>query len=361
MASAKFLSRIASPARKEGSSSGLGQLASLLRFYHHWKLLITVVMPPASTRPLLASRSLWNPSLLRQDAARTWPLQTVRYVSRESMRNSMRRESQQAMKQGGAGVSIGEMRKESITEFYKNSGGPFFPCTFVSLPLSQVSTGQIPAYYFQRWKAWAADVLAVLSFKLRSMEGWTTRPRFKVRRGKIVPTGQALHREVMQAFAAGDKPTIQRLCVAAYANKLISTIEKRTPRERTRFEFVKYTRPLFYPKLMTYRLTDIADLGEQSLLEQAVVGISSTQKAWKEDAASGQVIAGTLKVQDKIEYVVLTRYTNAETFESGEWRVWGTTSGTTLEGYHAEVKSLEQEQASQAGWDKKDAQTKGRA
>lgn len=119
---------------KKGPSSGLGQLASLLRFYHPWKLLITIVMPPSSTRPLLASRSLWSPSLLRPDAARTWSLQTVRYVSRESMRNSMRRESQQAMKQGGGGVSIGEMRKESITEFYKNSGGPFFPCWFYRKP-----------------------------------------------------------------------------------------------------------------------------------------------------------------------------------------------------------------------------------
>jgi protein MBA1 len=228
------------------------------------------------------------------------------------------------------------------------------PGTFVTLPLSQVpkTPREFFKYYYLSYKVWATDFLSMAIFKLKSMKTWRSRPQWQLRRSQIAPTATSLYRQVLEAFAAGDEKTLQRLCVGQFSSKLVSAIEKRSPQEVTKFELLKQTNTLHYLKLMTYRVTEISSL-EEPLVEQAIVALSSRQKVWKEDKKGGNIIPGSLKFKDMLEYVVLSRATNTETWQTGQWRVWGTTTATTLEDYEADQKTIEESQKAKAGWDKK--------
>lgn len=194
--------------------------------------------------------------------------------------------------------------------------------------------------------------MTVLQYKLKSMPNWTTRPKWKARRGKIAPTAKAMYREVLEAFAAGDKKTIERLCVPDFAKKLINAIERRSNKETVSFELVKYTKPMFYPRLMSHQIHQINPMDKTTATEQAVVAISSQQQASRHDAKTGEIVPGSLRIQDKIEYVVLSRATSETTFTAEPWRVWGTTVGTTLETHLMEKDAVEKEQIQRAGWNK---------
>lgn len=199
-------------------------------------------------------------------------------------------------------------------------------------------------------KHWLICATSVLNFKLKSMPNWTTRPKWKARRGKIAPTAKAMYREMMEAFAAGDKATLNKICLGAFAKTLNAAIDRRDPKERVRFEVVKYNKGLFYPKLMSHQIHEVNPFDKTLMTEQAVVGIASTQQLSKVSAVTGQTIPGSLKLQDKIEYVVLSRQANQKTFETTPWRIWGTTSVTTLDAYLREKAVIDKEQARRAGW-----------
>lgn len=185
------------------------------------------------------------------------------------------------------------------------------------------------------------------------MPNWTTRPKWKARRGKIAPTAKIMYREMLEAFAAGDKKTIQKVCLPSFAKKLNAAIDRRSPRETVRFEIVKYTKPMSYPRLMSHQIHQINPYEKNSSTEQAVVAISSQQQASRHDASTGEIVPGTLRIQDKIEYVVLTRQASEKTFTSEPWRIWGTTTATTLESHIHEQAVIEKEQVKRAGWDDK--------
>lgn len=182
------------------------------------------------------------------------------------------------------------------------------------------------------------------------MPNWTTRPKWKARRGKIAPTAKAMYREMLEAFAAGDQAAITRLCLPQFAKKLNSAIERRDPRQQVDFELVKYTKGLFYPWLMSHQIHQVNPHDKTLVTEQAVVGISSRQQLSRRDIATGAVIPGSLRIQDKIEYVVLSRQASSTTFVAEPWRIWGTTSATTTETYLEEQRVIDKEQAKRSGW-----------
>lgn len=224
--------------------------------------------------------------------------------------------------------------------------------TFVSLPVSRYpkSPSDFAQYHWNRMRHWLISAMSVLNFKLKSMPNWTTRPKWKARRGKIAPTAKAIYREMLEAFAVGDKVTINKICLTEFSKKLCAAIDRRDPKERVRFEVVKYNKPLFFPKLLSHQIHQVNPYDKVMVTEQAVVAISSTQQASKYNAVTGETVPGTLKLQDKVEYVVLSRQANQKTFESSPWRIWGTTSATTLESYLEEKAVIDKEQARRAGW-----------
>ncbi|KAG6033793.1 hypothetical protein E4U41_006800, partial [Claviceps citrina] len=118
-----------------------------------------------------------------------------------------------------------------------------------------------------------------------------------------------------------------------------------------RFALVRHNRPLTYPRLLSHQVHQLNPSDRLLVTEQAVVAVASTQRAERVDARTGETLPGSVRLQDKVEYVVLSRQVNARTFESSPWRLWGTTSPTTLEDHLRERAVLEEEQARRAGFD----------
>jgi protein MBA1 len=228
--------------------------------------------------------------------------------------------------------TVSEMTGEAQKSYWLN-GSMLIPGTFVPLPLSEYPRNWSDAmsYQWERTKLWAVSTYQFIAFKLGSKPNWKTAPRFKSRRRQIVPTAKALHREMLEAFAAGDHKTLQKICTPQFAKQLGAAIKRRNRRELTSFELVSYNKPLFYPRLKSHLVMDGYMPDKNIVLEQAVVAIASTQKAFKQDADTGATVPGSVKLQDRVEYVVLVRQCNKQTYEMEPWRMWGTTSTTTLE------------------------------
>lgn len=224
--------------------------------------------------------------------------------------------------------------------------------TFVSAPLSKYPKHPTDflSYQWHRTKSWFAARMSVLGAKVDSMgKKWTTKPKLKIHRGKIAPTAKTMYCEVLEAFAAGDRATIRKLCTPAYADKFLMAIERRKASERLHFD-IKDGKGLFYPKLSSHMIGDGSFYAKNSLLEQAVVAISTKQELYKTKTSTGEMIPGTVKVQDRVEYIVLLREIKTDTYERTPWRIWGTTNVTTLQKMRERAKFWEDQQAKMAGW-----------
>ncbi|KHO00967.1 uncharacterized protein MAM_01745 [Metarhizium album ARSEF 1941] len=294
---------------------------------------------------------------LRRAAARgALAVQGARQYASVPGRNKIVRELDRASRQSSAKMakeqSMSDLQKLANAEYFKDGGGPLFPGTFVSLPLSRQPRApyEFVQYQMSRLRHWLLCATSVLNFKLKSMPSWTTRPRWKARRRAIAPTAKAMYREMLEAFAAGDKVTLNKICLGEFAKKLGAAIDRRDPKERVRFEVVRYNGGLFYPRLKSHQIHEVNPFDRSVVTEQAVVAIASTQQASRVSAATGETVPGSLRLQEKIEYVVLSRQANQRTFETSPWRIWGTTSATTLDAYLREKAVIDKEQARRAGW-----------
>ncbi|KAF4436590.1 tim44-like domain-containing protein [Fusarium austroafricanum] len=245
------------------------------------------------------------------------------------------------------------IQKKANDEYFKAGGGPLFPGTFVSLPISRYPSdvSSFLTYSWYRFRQWGFEYISLLQMKLKSMPNWTTRPKWKIARGKIAPTAKNMYMEMLGAFAAGDKAAINELCLGQFGKKLIAAIDRRNPAEVVTFELVKLNKTLVYPRVMGHQVHNINPHDKDHSTEQAIVAIASTQRVTKLKKATGEIIPGSTKVQDKLEYVVLSRQISEKTFQAGHWRIWGTISPTTLESFKAEEDWINREQAKRAGWD----------
>jgi protein MBA1 len=159
---------------------------------------------------------------------------------------------------------------------------------------------------------------------------------------------------MLEAFAAGDQVTLRQICTKQFATQLGAAIARRSPREQTTFELVEYKRPMFYPRLKSHMIIPGFLTAEKDLvLEQAVVAIASLQKASKQSTATGKTINGSVKIQDKIEYVVLTRFGSNATYQTQPWRLWGTTSPTTMAAWNQYLSVQDKEQEFRSGYKRK--------
>ncbi|RFU34488.1 hypothetical protein B7463_g1857, partial [Scytalidium lignicola] len=154
----------------------------------------------------------------------------------------------------------------------------------------------------------------------------------KLQRSQLAPTGMALHRSMYEAFAEGDTTTLRRLCTDGVYDSFSARIRARPRGEKWLWEIIKYNRS---PKLISDRGARFPVDG--AAVRQAVVKIASKQKLTR-FRGDGQVVPGTGKEKDIVEYVVLQKVYRG--WKGGEWKVWGTTEETTLE----EVLELEKRQ-----------------
>ena len=220
---------------------------------------------------------------------------------------------------------------------------PVIAGTLVAVPLSRYPKSPLDflRYQFYRTLAFFGGKLTVWGNRLDSMPGWTSAPRYKPNTRQIATTAKTLYREVLEAFAAGDVDALHRLCVPAYASRMIGAVSRRDPKEEVLFEVVKYHQPWRFPQLKSHQIRAANEIDQEQLTEQAVVAISSTQQLSRRDRATGQIIPGSTKLQEKVEYVVLARNVNKRTWDMDPWKIWGTTSDTPLEKYLADKAETE--------------------
>jgi mitochondrial protein MBA1 len=170
----------------------------------------------------------------------------------------------------------------------------------------------------------------MIAMKLVSIPKSFGRPQFKVGRRQIIPTAKALHRQMAEAMAAGDKETLRKICTPLLYNQLMSTLAKRKATERVSWELVKYNKPLTYPRIASYKAIMIPQ-APNFLLVQTVVAIDSTQKLAKYNKSTDKLVAGSAKVRRQVEYVVLTKWVDRRTWKEEPWRMWGSVEEITFD------------------------------
>ncbi|KPM39091.1 hypothetical protein AK830_g7473 [Neonectria ditissima] len=313
----------------------------------------SVAMGPAAAR-LLRPGAL-SPVSVRKCLVGNVGAQFTRSASMPS-RGQMIREMEKTAREGAKKTdqeTMSQIQKRANDEYFRSGGGPLFPGTFVPLPVSRYPRNprDFLTYAWYRVFQWGIETMSVLNFKLKSMPSWTTRPKWKAARGKIAPTAKVMYTEMLAAFAAGDKATINNICLGNFSKKLTAAIDRRKPGERTSFELVSFNKGLFYPRVVAHQVHNVNPHDKDMFTEQAVVAICSTQKASRYKASSGELMPGSTRVQQKVEHVVLSRQVSETTYQSGPWRIWGTVPATTMDGYKEEQEWIRREQAKRAGWE----------
>ncbi|KAI0403056.1 hypothetical protein F4802DRAFT_599392 [Xylaria palmicola] len=153
-------------------------------------------------------------------------------------------------------------------------------------------------------------------------------PRFRARRRAAIPAAKALHAQMSEAVAAGDRDTLRRICTAELFQTLAGAIDARPAGVRAEWELVRYADRLRYPRLADFRVTyqPVGGGGKAlRLVKQAVVSISSVQRiARYDDRDGGRKVPGTERERHMVEHLVLQAGINESTYEAETWKVWGT-------------------------------------
>ncbi|KAL5358215.1 hypothetical protein BJX96DRAFT_37325 [Aspergillus floccosus] len=169
--------------------------------------------------------------------------------------------------------------------------------------------------------------------------------RFRERR----QVARELHQRMYSAFAAGDVPTIRKICCTGFANDLTSRITARAKDEAVTWTLDKYNRTpatlLTGVRILADRATQIPEIPDSGV-RQVVVRITSRQSTQKmrvvtkaSTTGSGPAARKSLikelepvapaKQQDCTEYLVFQKLRWFGQEE--DWRIWGHTQPTTVE------------------------------
>ncbi|OTA58619.1 hypothetical protein K449DRAFT_467218 [Hypoxylon sp. EC38] len=185
-------------------------------------------------------------------------------------------------------------------------------------------------------KARAQSLWAIMSMKMLSQPTMIfSKPLFKFHKSAVIPTAKALHVQMSEAMAAGDKETL-RIGHEAYApngNSSVTTsggASRGSPTGRVGYQ------PLHD--------------GSMKMVKQAVVSIASIQRIARYDDSKGGIkIAGSQRVRPMIEHLVIQAVVDKTTYESAPWKIWGTLSEMTYEEYLADVENLQAIMSDQVG------------
>ncbi|RYP23690.1 hypothetical protein DL765_000986 [Monosporascus sp. GIB2] len=220
------------------------------------------------------------------------------------------------------------------------------PTTLVAPPLWRYPR-QPSKFVHMLWlhlKARLDALKSLVGFKVMSApKTLLSRPRFKAQRASAIPTAKALHVQMSEAFAAGDRETLRSICSTELHRSLVEAIDARPRGVRTEWELVKYDKTWYYPRLADWRIAILPHkTGGMTTVKQAVVSISSVQRiARYDDTKGGAKIKGSERVRHLLEHIVLQAEINDKTYEHGPWRLWGTIPESTYESYLQELADSE--------------------
>ncbi|KAI0440270.1 hypothetical protein F4803DRAFT_483336 [Xylaria telfairii] len=211
-------------------------------------------------------------------------------------------------------------KRESNTQARAATAHYLFPHTVVPPPLwrfprSPAKFAQLVWLLTRNRVAALAELVAVYIMSVRA--GW---PRFAAKKRASIPAAKALHAQMSEAAAVGDKETLRRICTYELFQTLGGAIDARPARTRTEWELVRYTDTLRYPRVADFRVSFTNDM---RVLKQVVVSISSVQRLTRyyED---GRPVPGTGRERHMVEHLVLQAPVADGTFEAGPWQIWGT-------------------------------------
>nr|POE90144.1 hypothetical protein CFP56_20611 [Quercus suber] len=183
---------------------------------------------------------------------------------------------------------------------------------------------------------------------------WKVRPRPAIEWRSVAGTAERLHREMYEAFAAGELEAVKGTVCAGLWRKLEERVRKRPAGVRLRWKVERHVRR---PKVMSFKAglqqtAATASKEEQLGIKQAVVRIHSVQSlqhvklmtvrdetgygtsvkevvvdAMGKPLEEGEKAAPVMK--ESVEYLVVQKLL-IHSQEKG-WKIWGTTQETPLE------------------------------
>uniref|UniRef100_L2FD03 Uncharacterized protein n=1 Tax=Colletotrichum fructicola (strain Nara gc5) TaxID=1213859 RepID=L2FD03_COLFN len=263
---------------------------------------------PAAMRPQTLFRASFPTT------ARRIPATTRGYAGAKPPSADMRMMSKAMSaqdKKASAQFSARNMEKQQQQQ---NMANMLLPGTFVPLPLASTPKPYYP-YLLARFKQLAKDLMVFAGLKLQSMPKFWKRPRAQFQASSIVPTAKALHQQLAEAIAAGDKTTLRQICVPHLYETLSATISRRKTTHKLTWELLAYDGR---PKLLSHRLAMLPP------------------RLGRVDKQTGEPVPSSTRVEKLNEYLVLSRSLDPQTYKPGKWIVWGNTKVTTMERWKAE-------------------------
>ncbi|KAI1182586.1 hypothetical protein F5B17DRAFT_419808 [Nemania serpens] len=208
-------------------------------------------------------------------------------------------------------------------------------------PRSPVKFGQLVWLILKNRVKNLGALLGVYFISMRTKG--LSRPLFRAHKRAAIPAAKALHAQMSEAVAAGDKDALRRICTPELFETFAGAIDARPAGIRSEWELVRYDNKLRYPRLADFRVTyqpkhQGASAGGGAsnkglrLVKQAVVSISSVQRlARYDDTRGGELVPGSERERHLTEHVVLQANVKDGTFEAEPWKVWGTLPEMTYE------------------------------
>ncbi|KAF3941361.1 hypothetical protein ABW19_dt0204733 [Dactylella cylindrospora] len=152
---------------------------------------------------------------------------------------------------------------------------------------------------------------------------WYKDPLF---RNDIVPSAEALHRNMYTAYARGDIETLSHICGRDLYNTFRNRIVSRPGNVKFSWKFSGYNSK---SKIVSHKVGMLGmSKNDEDTVRQVVVKIDSTQTLTK--GINGKVVKGTGEPTRTTEYVVLSKRKKKGVPE-GPWVVWGTVGESGME------------------------------
>jgi len=208
------------------------------------------------------------------------------------------------------------------------------PGTWVRPPWKQVLASNDNLFVYLKSFLWTkgSDIVQRIAFKFRSKPGFFKGAGWKIKRSEALTTAKALHRAMLEAVAAGDKAVLKNLCAEGLRTSLEANIDARVGRGvRYSWELVRYNQAWLYPRIVSDKIAPLALNASAPALRQVIVAINSRQRRVQHNIRTGEVVPGSEKEADLLEYFVIQRLYNQTTWEGDDWRIFGFIKPTSLQ------------------------------
>ncbi|KAK6496329.1 hypothetical protein TWF481_002353 [Arthrobotrys musiformis] len=235
------------------------------------------------------------------------------------------------------------MRTNQSSAMLEEVAELLLPSTFVTPPFSSrpsIFTEPKDRIKFEwvRMKIKAQDLVSYVPPPLPTNKTNITKSRYLARlwhgdpliRKDLIPSAEALHRNMYTAYARGDIDSLSRICGRDLYHTFRNRIVSRPSNVQFSWKFSGYNSK---SRIMSHKVGMLGQgKDDENSIRQAVVRIDSTQSLIK--GVDGKVVKGTGEPTKTVEYIVLTKRRRAGVPE-GPWVVWGTVTESGMDDIRA--------------------------